>query len=94
MKIVRDGKEIELTYEEMRSAYFEMEHEWDKDFLKDMMENIIEAGSPDLVKLAERYLQDSEYADRVTYKYRSCMDGAEDGNLEWDCTTEALRYMA
>lgn len=41
MKIVRDGREIELTAEERLQAYYEQEHEFDIEDIKDEVESRI-----------------------------------------------------
>lgn len=38
MKIIRDGKEYELTESELSAAYYEMQHEIDKEDVENEME--------------------------------------------------------
>lgn len=94
MKIIRNGKEIELTSNELKDAYYECEHKWDVSFLREQMEYVIEYDNYELVELAERFLHDDNFADRVAYRYRKYADDYPSGDEEWDCITSALKYIA
>ena len=94
MIIIRDGKEIELTADEMRQAYYECQSKWDLAFIREEMEYVIESEDDELVALAERCRKDEDYAERVALRYREYADEYPSGDAEWDCIVDALRTEA
>lgn len=90
MIIIRDGKEIELTPEELMGAYYECQLKWDMAFIEDMAENIFESENDDYVELAKRIENDPEYKKRVAISYRKYADEYPSGDTEWDCVIDAL----
>lgn len=50
MKIVRDGKEIELTEDEVFNTYLEQEHLFDVELVKGNMEGYLEDGEYEKLK--------------------------------------------
>lgn len=94
MIIIRDGKEIELTADEMTQAYYERQSRWDREFIREEMETVLESEDDELVALAERCLKDEDYARRVAIRYRKYADDYPSGDAEWGCVTDALRTEA
>lgn len=59
MKIIRDGKEIELTREELFNAYMEQENIFDIQNIEDNMENYLEESEYDLLKDNKVFIEDA-----------------------------------
>lgn len=76
MKIIREGKEIELTQSEMIDAYFEQERQWDRDRITELIE-----GHDELQELNN----DMKLFCNVAVVYRETADGSydEDDELNW-----------
>ena len=76
MKIIRDGKEIELTQNEMIDAYVEQERQWDIDRITELIE-----GHDELQELNN----DMKLFCDVAVVFRENADSSydEDDELEW-----------
>ena len=61
MKIVRDGKEIELTKEELRQAYEEQEEIYDIACIKRGIENYLEEDEYEMLKDNEEFIQEAAW---------------------------------
>lgn len=59
MKIVRDGKEIELTKEELLEAYEEQQEIYDTDCIKRGIENYLEEYEYEMLKDNEDFIQEA-----------------------------------
>lgn len=94
MIIVRDGKEIELTADEVRQAYYECQLKWDVECILGITETMMESEDGELAELAERFQNDRDYAKRVALEYRSYMNEYPGGDTEWDCVVDALEKEA
>lgn len=92
MTITRDGKEIELTNQELCDAYYEAQSNWDADYVIELLENLNEVKEYDnaLRKLKE----DREFALQVGRRYRKYLMDDTSSDLEYECAEDAYRYMA
>lgn len=61
MKIVRDGKEIELTKEELRQAYEEQEEIYDIECIRRGIENYLEEYEYEILKDNEDFIQEAAW---------------------------------
>lgn len=59
MKIIREGKEIELTREELFSSYMEQENIFDIQNIEDNMENYLNESEYDLLKNNKQFVEDA-----------------------------------
>lgn len=59
MKIIRDGKEIELTNEELFNAYMEQENIFDIQNIEDDMKNYLDESEYDLLKNNKKFIEDA-----------------------------------
>lgn len=59
MKIIRDGKEIELTKDELFKAYMEQENIFDIQNIEDNMENYLEEPEYDLLKDNKEFIEET-----------------------------------
>lgn len=85
MKIIRDGKEIELTAEELRSAYWEQEHLFD---IEDVVSELEYRCEFDSNGAAQKILEDPELISDIADEKRHEMDEYE---VSWyDATQTAI----
>lgn len=74
MKITRDGKEYELTKEELIEAYYEQKHNWD-------VESVLTHSQE-----WEQYLPNGaaieDYAEKIAYETRRNID---EYDMQWYC---------
>lgn len=87
MKIIRDGKEIELTKEEMIDAYVEQERQWDMERITQLIDR-----HERLQKLQE-LKNDSELLMDVAIIYRENIDSSYDEDEECFFLMEANDYI-
>lgn len=59
MQIVRDGKEIELTKDELFKAYMEQENIFDVQNIEDNMENYLDESEYDLLKDNKEFIEEA-----------------------------------
>ncbi len=59
MTIKREGKEIELTSEELFNAYLEQEHLFDVQNIEDNMESYLEQEKVDMLKDNKDFIEDA-----------------------------------
>lgn len=59
MKIIRDGKEIELTSNELFNAYCEQERIFDIHNIEDNMENYLDVSEYDLLKDNREFIEET-----------------------------------
>lgn len=59
MKIIRDGKEIELTKDELFNAYMEQENIFDIQNIEDHMENYLDESEYDLLKDNKEFIEEA-----------------------------------
>lgn len=59
MIIIRDGKEIELTKEELFNAYIEQESIFDTQNIEDNMENYLDESEYDLLKNNKEFIEEA-----------------------------------
>ncbi len=76
MVIIRDGKEIKLTMEELTAAYFERQTEFDKQDIKDNLHWILEW--MDRLEIYEDLLNNKEFIDNTVQLFRHYRDN-DDG---------------
>ena len=95
MKIFRDGKEYELTPEELFEAYLEQEHIYDVDDVKSELELIVvdDTDEEEYIDAAKRIYADEDKLDSVACSKRHKMDKH---NMDWVCAvseavSEAIR---
>ena len=96
MVIIRDGKKIELTDEEMTRAYYEQQHKWDMKYVstdipywaeEDWVETTV---GLDIVK---RLQNDNEFCDKVAHRYRKYLEDIITGEDEQYCWEDACDYV-
>lgn len=59
MKIIREGKEIELTKDELFNAYMEQENIFDIQNIEDNMENYLEEPEYELLKNNKEFIEEA-----------------------------------
>lgn len=59
MKIIRDGKEIELTNKELFNAYIEQEYIFDIQNIEDNMKNYLNESEYDLLKNDKNFIEEA-----------------------------------
>ena len=97
MKIIRDGKEYELTHDELYMAYLEQEHEFDVNdvdsFIYDYEYNMDGDGEKIFYnKYGITVERAKANIDRIAYEKRRNIDKYD---MEWrDAVTEATRTIA
>lgn len=72
MVIIRDGKEIKLTMEELTAAYFERQAEFDKQDVMDNLHWILEW--MDRLEIYEDLLNNKEFIDNTVQLFRHYRD--------------------
>ena len=92
MIIMRDGKEIELTPQELSDAYYEQEHKWDMNYIsQDLPALFNDEGDYD--EEIKRIQTDKDFCSRMAHKYRKyledCISVDDD---EWPCWKGAYEY--
>ena len=90
MVIIRDGKEIELTDSELRTAYYELEHKWDCEYIRDRLPDLLDDCEPEYIK---KEVENEELISEVAYKWREYIDNRESGDYEWVCLEDAYDYV-
>lgn len=95
MKIERNGIEIELTEQEMISAYYEQQHKWDVEYITgNLLEQYVDGTEPEKDRwMAERLTSEPNFADRVAYKYRDYLLDAYGSDTEWEDLHDAYDYI-
>lgn len=73
MEIYRDGKVIELTEQEVFSAYEEQENIYDMENVRENMENYLDLGSYLKLKENQEFIEEAAYLLR-TYLDKNSMD--------------------
>ena len=90
MKIKRtihgEEVEIELTSEELRSARWVAEEEYDKQYVLDLADMFCDEEMKELLKTNERI------RTRVAHLFRKYMDEQIDGEAEFNCFNWAVEY--
>lgn len=84
MKIIRDGKEIELTKEEVFNAYMEQENIFDIQNIEDNMENYLDELEYDLLKNNKEFIEETanelrRNQDKYDMDYEDAIREAFDG---------------
>lgn len=95
MKIERNGIEIELTEQEMISAYYEQQHKWDVEYITgNLLDQYVDGTEPEKdTWMAERLRTEPDFADRVAYRYRKYLEDAYGSDTEWQDLQDAYVYM-
>ena len=92
MKIIRDGKEIELTAKEMQDAYYEQQHKYDIDDITGwVMESFSDSDNKKYREIVV-HLKDEDFCDRMAYRYRTYLDEVITGEDEVACWIDAGNY--
>lgn len=90
MKIIRDGKEITLTNEEMIDAYYEQQLKWDMEYISgNLLDGYNEDGDYDEIKEA---LKNKKMCEKVAYKYRKFLEDSFSSETELECLIDAYHY--
>ena len=71
MKIIRDGKEIELTTEELNDAWREVEHDGHRN---DVIAYIEMWCDDNEITDTDKYLKDESLIDDITYDYEEILE--------------------
>lgn len=88
MKIIRDGKEIELTSNELYGAWSECQHEFDrKDVGKYLSWYLVGEDIPEEER--EEILNNDDLMDDVATYWREYLDNQNPRDLRWDCMIDA-----
>jgi hypothetical protein len=90
MVIIRDGKQIELTNEEMTEAYYEQQHKWDMEYVSNEIPYLLEEEESDRVN---RLRNDKEFCDKVAHRFRKYLEDIITGEDEQYCWEDACDYV-
>lgn len=91
MKIIRDGKEIELTKKEMIEAYYEQEYNFDVEYITgSLLDQYIDDCSDEMI---DRLRNNPKFASRVAHRYRKYLEDAYGSEYEFDCLLDAYDYI-
>lgn len=88
MKIIRDGKEIELTDDELFRAWQIKKHEFDREEVDSLLRIYLESEDVDSEEI-EKTLDNDDLMDRITESYFGYLGNQDSGDLEWDCIADA-----
>lgn len=92
MVIERNGKQIELTEDEMIRAYYEQRHRWDVEYITgDLLEQYDTDDESDLEMFAE-LRSNADLADSVAYRYRDYLEDVYGEGKEMECLKSAFDY--
>ena len=92
MVIERNGKQIELTEDEMIRAYYEQRHRWDVEYITG---NLLEQYDTDDESDLEMYAElrsNTELANNVAYQYREFLEDTYGSDREMECLKSAFDY--
>ena len=90
MIIIRDGKKIELTSEEMIKAYYEQQHKWDMEYIAYDIPSLLEKEESNMTK---RLRSDEEFCDKVAHRFRKYLEDIITGEDEQYCWEDACNYV-
>ena len=80
-----------LTKEEMVTAYYEQQHEWDKDYiLNNLIDLFNDDGSYD--ELIEELESNPELLNRIAFRYRKYLEDLYSVDTEFECLLDAVVY--
>lgn len=85
--------EFELTDSEKRDAYYEMEHEWDMNYVLDLAEINADESCPETIDRLNALRSIPELHSRVAYRFRKYMDDSINGDEEYSCFEWAYKYI-
>lgn len=92
MTIIRNGVEIELTYEELVKAYYEYELNWDKEYISgDLIDQYNDDGLHDIMQ--KRLNSDDNFCEKVALRYRKYLNDQYGSDTEFDCLMDAYDYV-
>lgn len=92
MIIMRDGKEIELTPQELLDAYYEQEHKWDMNYISQDLP-VLFNDEGDYDEEIKRLQTDKGFCSRMAHKYREYLeDRISVDDDEWPCWKDAYAY--
>ena len=87
MTIERNGEIIELTKRELFTAYYEAQHEKDKEEIGYYI-NCMDSDDP-----RRKELKDSDFVDKVAFRYRKYLDDDINEDAEYQCFYDAYDYV-
>lgn len=90
MIIIRDGKKIELTSEEMIKAYYEQQHKWDMEYVANDIPIWLEKEESNITR---RLRNDEEFCDKVAHRFRKYLGDIITGEDEQYCWEDACDYI-
>ena len=88
MKIIRDGKEIELTDDELFRAWQIKKHEFDREDVDYLLRIYLESENVESEEI-EKTLNNDDLMDRITESYFDYLGNQDFGDLKWDCIADA-----
>lgn len=88
MKIIRDGKEIELTDNELFRAWQIKKHEFDREEVDYLLRIYLGSEGVDSEEI-EKTLDNDDLMDRITESYFDYLGNQDSEDLKWDCITDA-----
>lgn len=90
MKITRDGKEIELTRDELYSAWNEQQHKWDCEYiLESLMEYLDDLDEKEI----EAITGNSELISDIAHQWRKYINNNNNGDFEYACFVDAYDFV-
>jgi len=93
MKIIRDGKEIELTDHELWLAHEEKQRQYDRQYIEDAIKSYC---ADDESLDIEAILENEDMIDAVASKYRDYFESYIDeccGDMRYECLIDSLNYV-
>lgn len=90
MKIVRDGKEIVLTDQELSNAFWEQELKYDMDYVAYDLPELM--GIPEDNEMVVRLKEDEEFCKEVAIQWREYINETITGETEMNCWEDACKY--
>ena len=80
-----------LTKEEMVTAYYEQQHEWDKDYiLNNLIDLFNDDGSYD--DLIDELETNPQLLKRIAFRYRKYIEDLNSVDDKFECFLDAVRY--
>ena len=90
MKIIRDGKEIELTDNELYTAWEEQQHRLDCDYIRERLAEYLDDLSEEEIKVI---IDDRNFVSSVAYQWRKYMNNQDNGDFKWACVEDAYELV-
>lgn len=92
MTIERNGKQIELTEDEMIWAYYEQLHKWDVEYITGNLLDQYDTDDESDLEMYTELRSNTELANNVAYRYRELLEDTYGSDREMECLKSAFDY--